>query len=288
MFRKGRFVSAIAFVLLTLMPGFLCADSLTVPFGTRVFLELDQKVTSKKKHNKPGSFVQAHVWRDVVVDGRTVVKAGTPAMVQVGNIKGAKVAGVKGKVELKALEVVASDGTSLMLSGGYDQSGKSRTALSVSLAVVVFLPLIFIKGKQAKLQPGTVFDAMVANPTLVEVDEEKRRKIKIAHSGPLAVEVSYDKLDEASNQNKGIKSLPLRISFEGDFVPGATITRVNEKQIQPISIAVGGATLNEDGYAVADGSVNLKQLAKHLNQGFNQFTVDVGGETDEVMLDLEL
>ncbi len=85
----------------------MVADAVSVPSGTRVFIELEQRVTSKKKHNQPGSFVDARIWRDVVVDGHTVVNAGAPVMVRIGEIKGAKVAGVKGFVELKAKQATA-------------------------------------------------------------------------------------------------------------------------------------------------------------------------------------
>jgi hypothetical protein len=287
MFRRNWIYSFVAFMLAAWLPGTLVAETVSVPFGTRVFIELDQRVTSKKKHNQPGSFVASHVWRDVVVDGRTIVKAGTPAMVQIGHIKPAKVAGIKGHVELKALHVTAVDGGDLMLTGGYDRSGKSLTALSVSLAVVIFVPLIFLKGKQAKLQPGTVFDAMVSQPTEIEIDDSKPMKIRIARSKPLTVTVPYDQL-EGADAEKELKSLPLRITVEGDVIGAPRVVKVNDTAIEPIGISVGQATQEEDGYLTADATVDLKALGKHFTQGFNNFTVDVGGQTQKVMLDLEL
>jgi hypothetical protein len=287
MFRKSWIVSVVAFVLAAWLPGTLVAETVSVPFGTRVFIELDQKVTSKKKHNRPGSFVTAHVWRDVVVNGRTVVKAGTPAMVQIGHIKPAKVAGIKGHVELVALHVTAVDGGDLMLTGGYDQSGKSLTALSVTLAVVIFVPLIFLKGKQAKLQPGTVFDAMVSQPTEIKIDDSKPVKIRLARTKPLTVTIPYKQLEGADAQ-KEMKDLPLRITVEGDMIQGPRVVKVNDVAIEPIPIVVGQARSEEEGYLTADATVNLKALGKHFTQGFNNFTVDVGGRTDDVMLDLEL
>ena len=286
--RRNLAVKALSLLLAALMPGVAIADTITVPSGTRVFIELDQKVTSKKKHNAEGSFVRAHVWRDVIVDGRTVVTAGTQVMVQVGDIKGAKIAGVKGHVELEALQVPAVDGSDLMLLGGYDKSGKNLTALSVSLAVIVFVPLIFLKGKQAKLQPGTIFDAMVANQTRIELGETGRMKLKLAQSTPLTVAVSYDQLEANADGATEVKDLPLRITVEGDMIQGPRVVMVNGKAINPIPITVGLASAAEEGYLTADATVNLKALGKHFTQGFNSFTVDVGGQTDEVMLDLEL
>lgn len=287
MFRKNWIYSFVAFVLAAWLPGTLVAETVSVPSGTRVFIELDQRVTSKKKHNRPGSFVKAHVWHDVVVDGRTIIKAGTPAMVQVGHIKGAKVAGVKGHVELQALQVPAVDGSELMLTGGYDQSGKNLTALSVTLAVLVFVPLIFLKGKQAKLHPGTIFDASVANQARIEIENSKRVKIRIARTKPLTVTIPYDRL-EGQDAGNELKDLPLRITVEGDVIDGPRVVKVNGEAISPIPVAISQANEEEDGYLTADATVNLKALGKHFTQGFNNFTVDVGGQTDDVMLDLEL
>jgi len=280
--------SVVAVALAVLLPSTMFAELVAVPSGTRVFIELDQLVTSKKKHNSQGSYVRAHVWRDVVVDGKTVVKAGTPAMVQIGNIKGAKVAGVKGHVELRALQVAAVDGRDVMLVGGYDQSGKNLTALSVSLAVIVFVPLIFLKGKQAKLQPGTIFDAMVANQTSIEVGDSQHVTLKLADSNPLTVTVLYDQIEDNAKGEKEVKDLPLKITIEGESIENPRVIKVNEVAIDPIPITVIQVTSDEEGTVSAEASINLKALGKHFTQGFNRFTVEVNGQTDEVMLDLEL
>jgi len=283
---KNQFPKALALALAILVPGTLIAETVKVPFGTRVFIQLDQRITSKKKHNRPGSFVNAHVWRDVVVNGKTVVTAGTLVMVQVGEIKGAKVAGIKGHVELKALQVLAVDGGDLMLTGGYDQSGKSLMALSITLAVVIFVPLIFIKGKQAKLESGTVFDAMVSQPTEVQVEDSSRVKISIGHTGPLSVEVRYKELEGTSE--KDMKTLPLQLTVEGDVIENPRVISVNENPIAPIPITTVAARPCEEGFTCVDAEVNIKALGKHFSKGFNRFTIQVGEFTDEVMLDVEL
>jgi len=269
-----------------MMPYVAIADTVDVPFGTRVFIELDQQVISKKKKNREGSFVQAHVWRDVVVDGKTVAKAGTPAMVQISHIKSAKVAGVKGHVELEALQVAAVDGSDLMLTGGYDQSGKGRMALSITLAAVVFVPLIFIKGKQAKLPPGTIFDAMVAQPADIEVSDSVPRKIHLGALKPLEVVVLYDILEQQDDKN--LKAIPLQIRSNGATFDSARITRINGEEIKPIDLELGAVESAGEDEFVATADANLKTLGKHFTRGFNQFTVEANGESADVMLDIEL
>jgi len=283
---KNQLAKALALALAILVPGTGFAETVNVRFGTRVFIQLDQRVTSKKKHNRPGSFVFAHVWRDVVVNGKTVVEAGTPAMVQIGEIKGAKVAGIKGFVELKALQVLAVDGQDLMLTGGYDQSGKSLMALSIALAAVILVPLIFIKGKQAKLETGTVFDAMVSQPAEVQVEDSTPVKISIGHTQPLTVEVRYKELE--GNTKKDLKALPLQLTLEGDVIDNARVVSVNANPIAPIPLTGFAGRPCEEGCVCVDAEVNIKALGKHFSKGYNRFVVQVGEFTDEVLLDVEL
>ena len=139
--------STTAYVALSAFAFALTADarSVRVSAGTPVYGELDEKVTSRTKRDgtSRGDLVSAHVWRDVVVDGRIVIPAGAPMMLRVGHVRKSNFAGVKGKLELEAISVELPDGTELPLSGGYDKSGHGRKALSITLAAVVAWPLIF-------------------------------------------------------------------------------------------------------------------------------------------------
>ena len=101
--------------------------------STKIYCELDQRVTSKKKETSLGQLVRARVWRNVVVDGQTVIEAGSPMVVRVSAIKGARVAGRKGSITLEAVTTRAEDGQEVMLDGGYDRSGKGKMGLSLTL-----------------------------------------------------------------------------------------------------------------------------------------------------------
>ena len=130
------------------------AAEVIVPAGTSVLAELDQQVISKKRKFNVGDIVRAHVWRNVVVDGKTVIKAGAPLTVRISHLKTAKVAGIKGDLELEAVSVRGIDNSEILLDGGYDKSGKGRKALSITMFALVAWPLIFIKGKNAQLGCG--------------------------------------------------------------------------------------------------------------------------------------
>jgi hypothetical protein len=51
--------------------------------------------------------VQGRVWRNVVVDGETVVRAGTPMVLRISDISKRRIAGRGGDVEIRAVSVTA-------------------------------------------------------------------------------------------------------------------------------------------------------------------------------------
>lgn len=282
----GPLTKAMALTVALALPGSLFAENVVIPEGTRVFVELEQEVTSKRKNNRQGNIVKARVWRDVVVDGRTVIEAGSPVIVKISDINPAKVAGQKGTVELEALQVSSVDGSDLQLRGGYGQSGKGRMALSITLAVVVFIPLIFIKGKQAKLPPGTVFDAELNVEASVAIPASQPPRVAPAPAKALSVDVLYGILEQQVDDK--IRSLPLEIRRDGEPVYEARVTHVNEKKVDPIPVEIGDVSKVGDDTWVATASVALKPLGKHFTPGLNRFVVEADGLSDEVIFDLEL
>ncbi len=269
--------SLVAICICFLIPIALVAESVTVPFGTTVYCELDERVTSKKKETSKGDVVRAHVWKDVWMGNHLVIKAGTPVFVRVGDVKKAKIAGRKGKLELEALNVTAVDGRDVSLDGGYDQSGRGRMGLSIALAAVVAWPLIFLKGKQAVLEPGTIFDAMVRSPIDVNVESSSAPRLVIQPS--LEVEVMYEDLDP----DEKLRELPLKITSETSTTEGATVDSVNGSTIEPIEVRIVG---HEEGHAL--GLIDFKALSRHFVKGMNRFEVVVGDERADVLLEIEL
>lgn len=72
------------------------------------------------------------------------------------------------------------EGTNVPLVGGYDKWGKGRKPLANSLAATFLVTVILIKGKQAVLEPGTVFDAQVQGNTDLELEAQPRlRRISL-------------------------------------------------------------------------------------------------------------
>ncbi|MFQ5754725.1 MAG: hypothetical protein ACE5H7_01395 [Acidiferrobacterales bacterium] len=269
-------------VLLLPLPGW--AQTITIPIGTVVYGELEQRVSSKKKEQpRVGDRIKAHVWRDVVVDGRTVIKAGAPMVVRVAKVKQAKFAGIKGKMQLEADSVKAADGTEIFLDGGYNKAGKGRMALSISLAALVAWPTIFIKGKQVVLEPGTLFAASVQNATAVAESAAAKYTVRRTSTG-LEAEVMYDRIDP---KQKKLKTLPLRIRRCGGLLDSASVSSVNGSEIAPIDIALE-TPMVQASCATAEGNADFKALVKQFRPGINRFEVEASGARREIILDMEM
>ncbi len=278
---------ALVLALLLLPAQMLVGQTMTIPSGTSIYGELDETVSSKKKETTVGDIVRARVWRNVVVDGKTVIKAGEPMLLKVSVAQPSKIAGRKGKLELEAVSTRTIDGAEILLDGGYDKSGKGRKALSVTLFALVAWPLIFIKGKQAVLETGTVFDGVIQADTEFAIGDDSQSPVKVRLGGfgtSLDLEPLYDEMDEEGKS----PDLPIQMTLcDGDALESASVVTINEKKIPTIDVALGAVT--EEGDCLTSRAVvNLKEIGEHFTKGINRFEIEAGGETEEVVLDVEL
>ena len=273
---------------LTLAVALLCcgsvgAESILLPAGTPIYGELDEQVVSKKKKTAVGQIVRAHVWRNVVLDKQVVIRAGAAMVVRVSHVKSAKVAGVKGDLELEAVSARAVDGTEVLLDGGYDHSGKGRKALSITLFLLVAWPLIFIKGKNVVAEPGTIFDCSVQADSLVSVEGMQPIHVRLGDGKSLVVEPLYDEMDPEGKD----KVLPLSLRAKGSEISAACVATINGEEVESIPLSLEAQ--EEDGdYTLVRGTIELKKLAKHFRKGINRFEVEVADARAEVILDVEL
>jgi hypothetical protein len=174
------------------------AAEVVLPRDTRVYLATREPLLGKKGELEVARLVRCEVWRDVTVDGLVVIAAGTPATARVDSLSYRKVAGIKGRMTLGALETEAVDRDPLSLTGGYMKEGSGRVALSASLSALVAWPLIFIPGKAAELPVGTVFDAYTLQSATVTVagaaGKVEPPAIRLGGAEGLSAQLLYDKL----------------------------------------------------------------------------------------------
>ena len=120
------------------------AEELVVPQGTVVFGALDERITSNANKFRIGYPVDGHVWKDVVVDGHTIIRAGTPIELRISELTGKSIGGAGGSLRVMAVAVKAVDGTEISLSGGYDQSASDISGLTRALSMFLW-PASFTK-----------------------------------------------------------------------------------------------------------------------------------------------
>ena len=270
------FRAAITAVLLTALPTAGIAERVRIPAGTTVYCVLDESLSTKKKSSnfvRLGDRVRAKVAEDVVIDGRVVIEAGTVVWSEVSKARRAKVAGIRGRLEVEANTVAAVDDTSIRLAGGYDRSGRGRFVTAAVLAKVIAWPFILIKGKQAHLSRGVIFDAQTATPAEVEVVAPRDLPVLRADIPGFEVSIPYDRIDPEVR----LASLPLLFAGLAADTDEANVTAVNGQEIRPIQIYI------VDGM----GEVDFQELAEHFRLGMNRFTVTVEGQSVDVLLEFE-
>ena len=265
------------------------AVSRELPAGSKVFLTLDEGVTSKRKDAEVGQIVLCRVWRDVDAGGMALIKAGTPATCKVDMVKRRNMGGFEGKLSIAGLDTTAIDGRSVMLSGGYNKEGSGRKAVVWTVGLLLLWPVLFVPGGSAELPPGTIFDTYTAsNMTFTADVATSSRAINL--NGLLADYSAEFMLDEFLNTKKP-KAFKIKITKTGAFPSGFVIDSVNDKTIEPIALELFDKATADD-VTTAFAEVEIKKLAKHFQKGINRFQVAYGdGQArvgTEVLLEIQM
>jgi hypothetical protein len=267
------------------------AQTKILPEGTRVYLKLDQLVSGKRGKAEAGDIVGCSVWRDVDLQGVVLVKAGTKAICKVESVKHANIAGIKGKLVLAAMDTTAIDGQKLQLTGGYNKDGKSRMALSISLAAIVFVPLIFITGSAAELPEGTVIDAYTGPDLPVVLPNGNNQPQAISLSGLVSVFSAEVLLDEFMVANAKPELFKIQIQKSGVLPPKLVIDNVNGKPVEPMALVITESkAINGNAEAIA--TISIKTLSKTFQKGINRFEISYmeNGQrfSTEVILNIQM
>jgi hypothetical protein len=255
------------------------AADLVIPRETRVYLATKEPLVGKKGELEVGRLVRCEVWRDVTVNGQVVIAAGTPATARVDSLSYRKVAGIKGKMTLGALETEGVDHQPISLSGGYNKEGTGRIALSASLSALVAWPLIFIPGKAAELPVGTVFDAYtLQSVTVAAAGDGAPPLIRLGGSEQsLSVELLYDKLQGQQKPRVFEFLIHAPSSAPAEFV----IDRINGEATDPLALTVLNTARSADEQTV-NAAVGINDLTKRFRKGINTIEVAYTGGAGRV------
>ena len=148
--------------------GAALAEKVTLREGTPVILSLERSLDSNfARVGDPVDFV---VIRDVKVNGKIVVEAGTHARGEVASVEGKGVIGKPGKISVVVRTVTAVDGQDVPIRATITREGKSKqtTALLVGL-ILCILGLFLIKGEHGVIPSGSEVKAYVDYPMEIDV-----------------------------------------------------------------------------------------------------------------------
>ncbi len=134
--------------------------------GTTIQIELAETISSKSI--LPGQVVYFKVKNVVEIQGVTLIKAGQSLKGVVTKAEKAKELGKQGELFIQVSSVLAVDGQEVMLSGNIFREGENKSAESIGIAALIFWPALFMKGKEAEILAGTVFNATVGETTYVK------------------------------------------------------------------------------------------------------------------------
>jgi len=128
--------------------------------GTPVPLRMREKLSTKGKDLRVGYRFQMEVAEPVIVNGVTVIPAGSPATGEVTDIRNKGMWGKSGKINARPL-FLRANGRQIRLTGQMDDKGITGTAAVVT--AVVFVPVVgfFTTGTSAEIPLGAPVNAFI-------------------------------------------------------------------------------------------------------------------------------
>jgi hypothetical protein len=260
-------------IQLALAPGLsaYAADQAVLKDGTRMYLSLDELVTSARGGDDVGTIVRCRVWRDVEDNGVVFIKAGTPATCRVEKVSRRNIGGFEGKVAVAGVETKAVDGQMVTLAGGYNKEGNGHKALVLTVGILLLWPVLFVPGGNAELPPGTVFDVGTVNDLkLAEASVKDAPKVVDLRALGTGFSAEF-MLDDFIAQPKH-DVFRIKVAKDGELPKQLVIDNVNGKPVDPIPLTLKNAT-TKDGEATGTAEVNAKLVAKYFARGINRFEV---------------
>lgn len=153
----GQAVSPVVPVTATLGP--VVSDNV-LRVGTKVPLKLSEELTTKEKRLRVGQHFNMEVAEAVLVNGRVVIPAGSPAVGEVTEVRNKGMWGKSGHLTAQILYVTIG-GRQVRLTGTFDDKGVTGTAGVV--AAIAFVPVagFFTTGTSAVIPVGAAVTGFV-------------------------------------------------------------------------------------------------------------------------------
>jgi hypothetical protein len=286
--------SLLAALQLTLAPGLqaMAADGPNVlPAGTRIYLTLDENVSSARGGDDVGTIVRCRVWRDVESRGVTFIKSGQPATCRVDKVSRRNMGGTEGKVSIAGFDTKSVDDQPIMLAGGYNKEGSGHKAVVWTVGLLLLWPVLFVPGGNAELPPGTVFDVTTVNDLKLAAATVAAAPRSVDLRGMVDGLSAEFMLDDFLAQPKH-DVFRIKVAKDGKLPDKLVIDSVNGKTIDAIPLTVKAPVTKDGETTSAVAEVSPKVLAKHFAKGINRFEVayteDGQRKATEVVMDVQM
>lgn len=122
--------------------------------GTPIALKTSEPLTTEGKKLKVGQRIQIEVAEAVMLNGQTVIPAGSPGQAEITDVRNKGMWGKSGRINARVLYLRAN-GRQIRMTGQFDDKGVTGTAGVV--AAVAFIPIagFITTGTSAKIPLGT-------------------------------------------------------------------------------------------------------------------------------------
>ena len=159
----------LAMLLSCLFSGIIfAAEAVTLKDGTPVMLRLTEEVSTKTKNVNDA--IHFEVSRDVIVDGKIVIRAGASAEGTVTSCIKPDIIGQEGTICFMANSTKSVDGQYVSLRANLSRTGKSNMLLSAGAAWACCPIFALIQGGVASFPVGTECKAYTENDVKIKVD----------------------------------------------------------------------------------------------------------------------
>jgi hypothetical protein len=251
------------------------AEPLKVPPGTPVELELQHHVTAG--YIEPGSPIYFRIARDVQVEGRTVIAAGTLAQGRMIDAQERGRIGRSGTMSLGVKQIRAVDGSWVAVDADLSKQGRSRAGATVGWVVFWGLPGLITKGVNPYLERGSIIDGSVMAEATVDPDKAPSPEPAPDPSDARPFAITAHAFEKAKDpelkfdieRDKPLHTITFTVEPPADvvdpaaFMQGIELVSVDGKPV-PVNVrptATTATTMTFDGWSVVqfchDGATRL-------------------------------
>lgn len=228
-----------------LAPGPTQAEPVKLPAGMSVDLELQHHVNSA--YVPAGSPVYFRVQKDVKIDDRVLIRAGTLATGKMEQAQKRGMVGHSGSMFLTVRTVDAVDGTVVAIDADLTKQGRSRVGATVAWSLFWGVPGLITKGVNPYLERGEKIVAQTVADTLIDPDKTAEPQQLPEPATATAIEIV-----KYTFENRGPDQLKFDIERNRDLKTVTFEVKPPAGVDDPQSVLAGLQLIAVDGTPVPD------------------------------------